>query len=98
MGKTGYIGLGRRHRLRRKVVYKNSSDEFDIGHYPIKVKVEIFLHLPQYKNFTFTLDLFIDPLNVSDEFETVDLDLHSQNQTFLEIFNVCVDPCDCDNI
>ena len=32
------------------VVYGNSSDEFDIGHCPIKVKVtEIFLHLPQYK-------------------------------------------------
>ena len=35
------------------VIYGNSSDEFDIGHCPIKVEpqhdFEIFLHLPQYK-------------------------------------------------
>ena len=33
------------------VVYENSSDDYDIGHSPIKVKVKvkIFLHLPQYK-------------------------------------------------
>ena len=35
------------------VVYENNSDEFDIGHCPIKVKVmarlQIILHLPQYK-------------------------------------------------
>ena len=33
------------------VVYENSSEKFDIGHCPIKVKVmaEIFLHLTQYK-------------------------------------------------
>ena len=40
-------------KLEHIVVYENSSDEFDIGHCPIKVKVtayfEIFLHLPQYK-------------------------------------------------
>ena len=40
-------------KLKHIVVYENSSDEFDIGHCPIKVKVrrdfEIFLHLPQYK-------------------------------------------------
>ena len=33
-------------KLEHIVVYENSSDEFDIGHCPIK---EIFLHLPQYK-------------------------------------------------
>ena len=26
-------------KLEHIVVYENSSDEFDIGHYPIKVKV-----------------------------------------------------------
>ena len=40
-------------KLEHTVVYENSSDEFDIGHCPIKVKVmayfENFLHLPQYK-------------------------------------------------
>ena len=42
-------------KLEHIVLYENSSDEFDIGHCPIKVKViakrdfEIFLHLPQYK-------------------------------------------------
>ena len=42
-------------KLEHVVVYENSSDKFDIGHCPIKVKVtswrdfEIFLHLPQYK-------------------------------------------------
>ena len=40
-------------KLEHTVVYENSSDEFGIGHCPIKVKVtaclEIFLHLPQYK-------------------------------------------------
>ena len=42
-------------KLEHIVVYENSSDELDIGHCPIKVKVtavkdfEIFLHLPQYK-------------------------------------------------
>ena len=32
-------------KLEHSVVYGNSSDEIDIGHCPIKVKV----HLPQYK-------------------------------------------------
>ena len=40
-------------KLEHIIVYENSSEEFDIGHCPIKVKVtrdfEIFLHLPQYK-------------------------------------------------
>ena len=39
-------------KLEHIVVYENSSDEFEIGHCPIKVKVKvkvIFLHLPQYK-------------------------------------------------
>ena len=37
-------------KLEHIVVYENSSDQFDIGHCPIKVKdFEIFLHLPQYK-------------------------------------------------
>ena len=36
-------------KLEHTVVYENSSDKFDIGHCPIKVKVEIFPHLPQYK-------------------------------------------------
>ena len=42
-------------KLEHTVVNKNSSDKFNIGHCPIKVKVhtrrdlEIFLHLPQYK-------------------------------------------------
>ena len=40
-------------KLEHIVVYENSSDEFDIGHCPIKVKVTtfspFFLHLPQYK-------------------------------------------------
>ena len=35
------------------VVYENSSDEFDIEHHRIKVKVTVglqsFPHLPQYK-------------------------------------------------
>ena len=26
-------------KLKRVIVYENSSEEFDIGHYPIKVKV-----------------------------------------------------------
>ena len=38
-------------KLEQIVVYENSSDEFDIGHCPIKVRArhdfEIFLHLPQ---------------------------------------------------
>ena len=34
--------------LEHTEVYENSSDELDIGHCPIKVKVIIFLHLPQY--------------------------------------------------
>ena len=40
-------------KLEHIVVYENSSDDFDIGHCPIKVKsrrdFEFFLHLPQYK-------------------------------------------------
>ena len=36
-------------KLEHIVVYEISSDEFDIGHCPIKVKVTNFLHLPQYK-------------------------------------------------
>ena len=28
-------------KLEHIVVYENSSDEFDIGHYPIKVKVTV---------------------------------------------------------
>ena len=40
-------------KLEHIVVYENSSDEFDIGHCPIKVRsqrdFEMFLHLPQYK-------------------------------------------------
>ena len=37
-------------KLEHIVGYENSSEEFDIGHYPIKIKVtEIFLYLPQYK-------------------------------------------------
>ena len=38
-------------KLEHIVVYENSSDEFDIGHCPIKVKVtaRLFLHLPPYK-------------------------------------------------
>ena len=28
-------------KLEHIVVYENSSDEFDIGHYPIKVKVKV---------------------------------------------------------
>ena len=32
------------------IVYENRSEDFEIGHCLIKVKVtEIFLHLPQYK-------------------------------------------------
>ena len=34
-------------KLEHVIGYENNSDEFDIGHCPIKV--EIFLHLPQYK-------------------------------------------------
>ena len=36
-------------KLEHVVAYENSSDEFNIGHCAIKVKVKIFLHLPQYK-------------------------------------------------
>ena len=40
-------------KLEHVVEYENSSEKFDIGHFPIKVKVialhEFFLHLPQYK-------------------------------------------------
>ena len=40
-------------KLEYIVVYENSSDEFDIEHHRIKVKVTVglqkFSHLPQYK-------------------------------------------------
>ena len=36
-------------KLEYIVVYENSSDEFDIEHHRIKVKVKTFPHLPQYK-------------------------------------------------
>ena len=40
-------------KLEHIVVYENSSDEFNIGHCPIKARprrdFEIFHHLPQYK-------------------------------------------------
>ena len=40
-------------KLEHIVVYENSSDEFNIGHCPIKSRsrrdFEIFLHLPEYK-------------------------------------------------
>ena len=37
--------------IQLKPKHENSSDEFDIGHCPNKVKVtaQLFLHLPQYK-------------------------------------------------
>ena len=36
-------------KLEYIVVYENSSDEFDIEHCRVKVKVTIGVHLPQYK-------------------------------------------------
>ena len=45
--------LSRNIKLEKTVVNKNSSDEFDIQHHRIKVKVtvglQMFPHLPQYK-------------------------------------------------
>ena len=45
--------LSRNMKFEYMVVYKNSSDEFDIEHHRIKVKVTVglqkFPHLPQYK-------------------------------------------------
>ena len=46
-------------------------------------------------NFIFTLELFIDNLKVSNEFETSDLDF--QGQICYESFDVCVITCECDN-
>ena len=45
-------------------------------------------------NFTFSLKLFIDHLEVFDEFKTDDIDLDLQGQ---ESSNVCLIPCECDN-
>ena len=36
-------------KLEQVVVFETNSDEFNIGHIPIKVKVKFFLNLPQYK-------------------------------------------------
>ena len=49
-------------------------------------------------NLTFTLELVIDYLKVSGEFETSDLDLDLQGQIIWgESLNVCVIPCKCNN-
>ena len=48
-------------------------------------------------NFTFILELFIDHLKVSDEFEISDLNLALQGQICYESLDVCVIPCEYDN-
>ena len=47
--------------------------------------------------FYFTLKLFIDHLNISDVFETDELDLDLQGQIGLETYKFCAIPCECNN-
>ena len=47
--------------------------------------------------FTFTLELFIDNLKVSNVFETGYFDLNIQGQICHENLNVSVIPCECGN-
>ena len=57
--------------------------------------VKLAFKLAKYlTHFTFTLEMFIEHLKVSDKFETSDLDL--DGQICHNSLNICVIPCECD--
>ena len=78
--KTGDLDLGILGKIGLKTCKMFVSD------------IQIYL----FCNLTFTLELFIDQLKVSDEFD-LDLDLDHQDQICHDNSNVCVLPCEYDS-